>query len=414
MSKLKINGNRLWQSIMETAKIGATSQGGLRRLALTDLDRQVRDLFVTWCREAGCVVTVDQMGNIFARRPGTDDSLPPIMTGSHLDTQPTGGRFDGIFGVMAGLEIIRTLNDADAHTTAPIEVVVWTNEEGSRFAPCMIGSGVFAGVFSLTEALACTDNEGRTIGEELARIGYSGDRPATGHRIGVYLEAHIEQGPVLEEEHQTIGVVSGVLGLRWYDVVIRGQASHAGPTPMHLRRDALVGAARLINEVNRIGNAYLPDACATVGELHVHPNSRNVIPGQVRLTVDLRHFRAHLLEFMATDLANFLGELGKNLHLETSIDLVTDLPPTPFSTECIEVIRQEANALGLSNRDIVSGAGQDAVYLSRIAPTGMIFVPCEGGISHNEKENAAPSDLTAGCNVLLRSMVRLADEGLRN
>lgn len=414
MSQLEINGDRLWQSIMDMAKIGATPKGGLCRLALTDLDKQARDLFVNWCRDAGCDVTVDRMGNIFARRAGTDNTLPPIMTGSHLDTQPTGGRFDGIFGVMAGLEVIRTLQEADYRTNAPLDVVVWTNEEGSRFAPCMIGSGVFAGVFSLSEALACKDNQGKTIGEELARIGYSGERAATGHPVGAYIEAHIEQGPVLEDERLTIGVVTGVLGLRWYDVVITGQASHAGPTPMHLRRDALLGAAKLISEVNRIGNAYLPDACATVGEMHVHPNSRNVIPGQVRLTVDLRHFRANLLEFMEADLKNFLLEMQKDLRLETNLEMVTDLPPTPFSTKCIEVIRHEANALGLSNRDIVSGAGQDAVYLARIAPTGMIFVPSEGGISHNEKENTAPSDLAAGCNVLLRSMVRLANGAARN
>ncbi len=409
MSGMTIDGDRLWRSVMDMARIGATEKGGVRRLALTNLDREARDLFVKWCVEAGCDIVVDAMGNIFARRPGKDNSRPPVMTGSHLDTQPTGGRFDGIYGVMAGLEVVRTLNDLNRETLAPVELVVWTNEEGSRFAPCMVGSGVFAGVFTLSEALACTDVNGKTIGEELRRIGYEGSRPATGGRVGAYLEAHIEQGPILENESKTIGVVTGAMGIRWYDVVITGRESHAGPTPMHLRRDALVGAARLVTEVNRIGNAFLPNACSTVGEVHVYPNSRNVVPGQVMLTVDLRHFQAPRLDLMEAELKNALLFLERELELDTTLKVVTDLPPIPFSGECIDVIREEAAALGLSHRDIVSGAGQDAVYIARIAPTGMIFIPCEGGISHNENEYAAPSDLEAGCNVLLRSIVRLAD-----
>ncbi len=409
MDRIAINRDRVWKSLMDLAGIGATAKGGVRRLALTDLDREARDLFVKWCLEAGCGVTVDEMGNIFARRPGRDNSRPPVMTGSHLDTQPTGGKFDGIFGVMAGLEVIRTLNDRNFSTLAPIEVVVWTNEEGSRFAPCMIGSGVFAGVFSLAGALAIPDADGKTIGEELRRIGYRGTRPATGHPVGAYLEAHIEQGPILENESKTIGVVSGAMGIRWYDVTITGRESHAGPTPMALRRDALLGAAKLITEINRIGNAHLPNACATVGEIHVHPNSRNVVPGEVRLTVDLRHFEAHELDLMDAELKTALARLQRELRLGTTLKAVTDLPPIPFDAECIDVIRRETEALGLSHRDIVSGAGQDAVHIAGIAPAGMIFIPCEGGISHNEKENVTPSDLEAGCNVLLRSIMNLAD-----
>ena len=415
MCNLLINSDRLWQSIADLAQIGGTEKGGVRRLALTDLDRQARDLFVKWCREAGCTITVDTIGNIIARRAGRNDLRPPVMTGSHLDTQPTGGRFDGIYGVMAGLEVIRTLNDHNCITDAPIELAVWTNEEGSRFSPCMMGSGVFTGVFTLEEAHATKDSRGISVGEELRRIGYSGKIPATGHLVGAYLEAHIEQGPVLEDESKTIGVVTGALGLRWYDITLTGRESHAGPTPMHLRRDALVGAARLITEVNRIGHAYLPNACATVGEVHVYPNSRNVIPGRVRLTVDLRHSEAYRLEMMEDELRKALLYLEEDLKLASSIEVVTAPAPLVFSAKCVNVIREEAKALGLSHRDIISGAGQDACYLARIAPTGMIFVPSEGGISHNENEYSSPSDLAAGCNVLLRSMVRLAnaDSGTR-
>ena len=289
MRGVRVNSDRLWQSIMEMARVGATASGGVDRLALTDLDKEARDLFIRWASEAGCTVTVDAIGNIFAHRAGSDDRRPPVMTGSHLDTQPNGGRFDGAYGVMAGLEVVRTLNDVGYQTAAPIEIAVWTNEEGSRFAPCLIGSGVFAGVVGLDEGLACSDGDGKTIGEELHRIGYAGSREPSGYPVAAYIAAHIEQGPILEAEATTIGVVSGVLGIRWYEAVITGQASHAGPTPMLLRRDALVGAARLVQEVHSIGLAHLPDACATVGEVHVSPNSRNVIPGQVALTVDLRH-----------------------------------------------------------------------------------------------------------------------------
>lgn len=411
MNDFTINGERLWQSLMDMGKIGGTEKGGVCRLALTELDRRARDLFIEWCREAGCGIAVDAMGNIFARRAGRDDSLPPVMTGSHLDTQPTGGRFDGIYGVMAGLEVMRTLRDRECRTLAPIELAVWTNEEGSRFSPCMAGSGVFAGLYSLEEALAWADSEGKTIGEELSRIGYAGDRVATGHPVGAYLEAHIEQGPILEDEGKTIGVVTGCLGLRWFDVTVAGRESHAGPTPMHLRRDALVGAARLIGEVNRIGHAYLPDACSTVGELRVRPNSRNVIPGEVFMTVDLRHLDRAKLDLMEEEFKAALRSLEDGTGLKTSVKTVTDSPPLHFAEECVRTVRKEAESLGLSHRDIVSGAGQDACYIERIAPAGMIFIPCEGGISHNELENISPGDAAAGCNVLLRSMMSLANKG---
>jgi beta-ureidopropionase / N-carbamoyl-L-amino-acid hydrolase len=400
-----INEARLWSSLMEMAKIGATEKGGVCRLALTDVDRQARDLFVRWCREAGCTVTVDRMGNIFARRQGRNSSLPPVITGSHIDSQPTGGRFDGIYGVMAALEVVRTLNELGLATEAPVDIVSWTNEEGSRFSPCMLGSGVFAGVFPLTFGHGVRDAEGRTVGEELARIGYRGDRPETGHPVGAYFEVHIEQGPILENERKTIGVVTGAVGQKWFDVIVTGQESHAGPTPMHLRRDALVGAARLVMEVNRIGHAFLPDGRATVGSLRVHPNSRNVIPGQVMHTVDLRHPEAQRLDRMVEEMREALERIGRELRLEVSIAPVADFAPAKFDPGCVSVVRESASALGYSHRDIVSGAGHDAIFLARIAPTAMIFVPCEGGISHNEQESATPSDLAAGCNVLLQAVL---------
>ncbi len=407
-----VDETRLWSSLMEMARIGATARGGVRRLALDDADRDARDLFRRWCLEAGCAVSVDRMGNVFARRPGRDATRAPVMAGSHIDSQPTGGRFDGIYGVMAALEVVRTLNDRRLSTEAPVDIVAWTNEEGSRFAPCMIGSGVFAGVFPLSFGHACRDAEGRTIGDELARIGYLGDRPETGHAVAAYFEAHIEQGPVLESEGTTIGAVTGALGQRWFDVVLTGQEAHAGPTPMHLRRDALVGASRLVLEVNRIGHAGQPDACATVGSLRVHPDSRNVIPGRVALTVDLRHARAGELDRMSDELRRALDRIAGELRLEATIAAVADFAPVEFDASCVGVVRSAAQALGLSHRDLVSGAGHDAVFLARIAPTAMIFVPCERGISHNERESATPSDLAAGCDVLLRAVLQRAGAGL--
>ena len=399
---------RLWSSLMEMARIGATERGGVCRLALSDADRAARDLFVRWCREAGCTVSVDRMGNVFARRPGRDPSRAPVMTGSHIDSQPTGGRFDGIYGVMAALEVVRTLQDRQVPTEAPIDIVSWTNEEGSRFAPCMVGSGVFAGVFSLEHAHACKDADGKTLGEELSRIGYHGERAETGHPVAAYFEAHIEQGPVLEDEQKTIGVVKGTLGLKWFDVVLTGQEAHAGPTPMHLRRDALLGAARLVLEVNRIAREALPDACGTVGSLRVHPGSRNVIPGQVALTVDVRHASAGRLEAMGEELRRSLDRIAAEGRLQATMTLAAEFAPVDFDAGAVGLVREAAGTLGLSHRDLVSGAGHDAVFLARLAPTAMIFVPCEGGISHNEQESAKPSDLAAGCDVLLEAVLRRA------
>ena len=406
-----VNRERLWQSLMDLARLGATAKGGVCRLALTDLDRQARDLFVRWCEEAGCSVSIDGIGNIFARRAGRNPQLPPVMTGSHIDTQPTGGKFDGCYGVMAGLEVIRTLNDLGLQTEAPIEVVVWTNEEGSRFPPCMMGSGVFAGKFDLDDTLRKQDEQGLSVGSELQRIGYAGSRAVLGHPVGAYFEAHIEQGPVLEDRQTTIGVVMGCLGQKWFDLTLTGVEAHAGPTPMHLRKDALVGAAQVISAVNRIAHEQQPHACGTVGCLSLHPGSRNVIPGQVQMTLDLRHLHADKLQAMVDEVRQVIEDTCQQHGLGFELTPTADFPPLDFDPACVAAVRQGAEQLGLSHMDIVSGAGHDAIFIAELGPAGMIFVPCEGGISHNEIENAAPQDLADGCAVLLRAMVNAAQAG---
>jgi beta-ureidopropionase / N-carbamoyl-L-amino-acid hydrolase len=410
MRNLQVDGGRLWASLMELAEIGATPKGGVCRLAASDLDAAARRLFIRWCAEAGCSVAIDKIGNIFARRPGRDPDRPPIMTGSHLDTQPTGGKFDGAYGVMAGLEIVRSLNDLGYETEAPIEIVAWTNEEGSRFSPAMVGSGVFAGVFDLAYGLGRPDNvSGATLGAELERIGFAGAAPVGGRPVGAYFEAHIEQGPILEANGNTIGVVTGAQGQRWYEVTVTGQEAHAGPTPMPRRKDALVGAARMIEAVNRIGHAHAPYACATVGFVQVSPNSRNTIPGRVFFTVDFRHPEDAVLTAMDRDLRAACGAAAAAAKVEAKVDEFWYFPPTPFDPSLVAAVRDAAVVQGYPQQDIVSGAGHDAVYMARIAPSAMVFVPCVGGISHNEIEDAKPEDLAAGCNVLLNALLNAAD-----
>ncbi len=407
---LRIDGTRLWQSLMDMALIGATEKGGVCRLALTDLDKEGRDLFVRWCEDAGCTISVDRMGNIFARRPGRNPDAPPVVTGSHLDSQPTGGKYDGAYGVLAGLEVVRTLNDLDIETEAPVEVAVWTNEEGSRFAPAMIASGVFAGAFDIDHGLSRLDPDGRTLGEELEQIGYAGDMECGDHKLAAYFEAHIEQGPILEDEKKTIGVVSGGQAQRWYEITMTGQEAHAGPTPMLTRRDALLGAARTVDAVNRIGLDHQPGACATVGMLQVHPNSRNVIPGGVFFTVDFRHPDDEVLSRMDSHLRKACEDIAAEIGLELEFEQIWHSPAVVFDKECIDAVRSGAKSCNYTYMDIVSGAGHDACYVARVAPTGMIFVPCEGGISHNEIENATAGDLEAGCNVLLHSILEIATQ----
>src|SRR5579863_9959867 len=414
MRNLTVNGERLWASLMELAQIGATERGGVCRLAASDLDGAARRLFIRWCEEAGCTVTVDRIGNIFARRAGRNPGLPPVMAGSHLDTQPTGGKFDGAYGVMAGLEVVRSLNDLGYETEAPIEIAAWTNEEGSRFSPAMIGSGVFAGVFDLDYGLGRPDNlSGVSLGAELERIGYSGPAPVGMRPVGAYFEAHIEQGPILEAAGLPVGIVTGAQGQRWYEVTVTGQEAHAGPTPMKRRHDALVGAARMIDAVNNIGHAHAPHACATVGFVQVSPNSRNTIPGHVFFTVDFRHPQDEVLSAMDRELRAACTAAAATQSLEVAVEEFWYFPPTPFDPDLVGRVREAALAQGYPHQDIVSGAGHDAVYMARIAPSAMIFVPCVGGISHNEIEDAKPEDLTAGCVVLLNALLDSADAGGR-
>jgi N-carbamoyl-L-amino-acid hydrolase len=414
MRNLTVNGERLWASLMELAQIGATEKGGVCRLAASDLDGAARRLFIRWCEEAGCAVSIDQIGNIFARRPGRNADLAPVMAGSHLDTQPTGGKFDGAYGVMAGLEIVRTLNDLGYESEAPIEIVAWTNEEGSRFSPAMVGSGVFAGIFDLASGLARPDNvSGVTLGAELERIGFAGLAPAGGRSVRAYFEAHIEQGPILEAAGLPIGIVTGAQGQRWYEITVTGQEAHAGPTPMPRRRDALVGAARMIDAVNKIGHAHAPYACATVGFVQVSPNSRNTIPGHVFFTVDFRHPQDDVLSAMDRELRAACAEAAATQTLEVAVAEFWYFPPTPFDPDLVGRVREAAAAQGYPHQDIISGAGHDAVYMARVAPSAMIFVPCVGGISHNEIEDAKPEDLTAGCTVLLNAVLESADAGVR-
>ncbi len=403
---LSVNSARLWQSLMDLARIGATDKGGVRRLTLTDVDRRGRDQFVAWCREAGMSIEVDGIGNIFARRAGTDPALPPVAMGSHLDSQPSGGKFDGAYGVMAGLEIVRTLNDAGVRTRAPIEVAAWTNEEGSRFVPTMMGSGVYAGVYGLDFALGQKDIEGVSVGEALRAIGYAGE--AKPHRMGAYFEAHIEQGPVLEQTKTTIGVVMGALGQRWFDVAILGQDSHAGPTPMETRRDAMLAAAKLTVEVNRIATTFPDYARGTVGQLQVKPNSRNVVPGEVRMTVDFRNAKDATLTAMVDELKRCAARIAGECRVSVDLKEVVYFPPSEFAADLVDSVREGSAMRGYSHREIVSGAAHDAVYMARIAPTAMVFVPCEGGISHTEIENARADDIAAGCNVLLHAVVKRA------
>ena len=409
MQNLAINGERLWGELMETAAIGGTPKGGICRLTLTDLDRQVRDWFRARAEALGCRVTIDDMGAMFARRRGSAD-VPPIAFGSHLDTQPTGGKFDGVLGVLAALEALRTLHEAGYETYAPIEVVNWTNEEGSRFAPAMVASGVFAKVFERDWAAARQDRAGVTFGAALDGIGYRGTERCGEHPLSAFFELHIEQGPILEAEGRDIGVVTGVQAMRWYEATITGQDAHTGTTPMHLRKNALLGAARLIEAVDAIGRGHAPGV-GTVGLLENRPNSRNVVPGEVFLCVDLRHPDGRVLNSMESNFTAALTDTCGPLGLAIEMQKIWDQPEVRFHPDCVASVRRAAKLAGFSARDIVSGAGHDAAYVSRVAPTAMIFVPCRGGISHNEAEFSSKEQCTAGAQVLLQAVLDF-DRGL--
>lgn len=405
MSNLAIDGTRLWSTICETAQIGGTAKGGINRLTLTEEDRQVRDWFKRACEAVGCTIEVDGVGTMFARRAGRDNTLAPICIGSHLDTQPTGGKFDGVLGVLAGLEILRTLHDADYVTNAPIEVVNWTNEEGSRFAPAMLASGAFAGAFAIGDVLARADRNGTRFGDALDRIGYRGNAPVGGRRMSAMFELHIEQGPILEREGAMIGVVTGVQGMRWYDLTIIGRDSHSGTTPMAMRRDALVGAAKAIEIVQSLALKHGPLAVATVGSIEVRPNSRNVVPGEVLLGIDHRHPEEATLARMENELTHALAREIEPSRLVTKLERVWDFSPVHFDDTLVSHVRQAAERLGFKHRDIVSGAGHDAAYIARVAPTTMVFVPCRDGVSHNEEEDTTQEQCAAGAAVVLEAVL---------
>ena len=407
MSELRVDGDRLWRSLMEMAQVGGTPEGGCRRLALTDEDKQGLELFRSWASEAGCRITQDAVGNLFAERPGSGARRPAVLIGSHLDTQPSGGKFDGAYGTLSALEVLRTLNDHDVETVAPVVAVSWTNEEGARFPLPCTGSAVFAGTLSLDEALAQHATDGPSFGEELRRLDMVGPEAPGERRVAAYLEAHIEQGPVLESTRNTIGVVTGGQGLRGLAIRLTGSEAHAGTTPMEHRRDALVGAARIVTAVNSLPARH-PEALATVSRVEVEPGSRSVIPGRARLLVDLRHPEAEGLDRLEARVRRLAAELAAGAHLEVEVERFLAMDPVVFDDECVAALRDAAERLGEPWLELRSGAGHDAVYVARSIPAAMLFIPCRNGVSHSPEEHAEPEHVRAGCDVLLHAVLARA------
>jgi len=393
---------------MEMGRLGSLPNGGCCRLALTDEDKAGRDLFVSWCRQSGCEVEIDQVGNIFARRWGVNPELPAVATGSHLDTQPHGGKFDGIYGVLAGLEVVRSLNDANIQTRAPIDVIVWTNEEGARFAPPLAGSSTFAGTFDTRDFHRTRTHDGALVRDELERIAYLGDLRPGARDLDAFFEAHIEQGPVLESNGLTVGVVTGIQGIRWFSVEIEGVDSHAGTVPMEMRRDALTGAAQMVVRLREMAMQSHPDIRFTVGRFDIRPNSGSTIPGHVSFNIDLRHPDEGVLDDIEFMIQQETHAIAASQQLGLKIDRTINAPPVIFDETMVSLIRQAVDRLGYSHMEMISGAGHDAMNLSLIVPTTMIFVPCKDGISHNEAEFATPGDLAAGASVLLNAMLTRA------
>jgi beta-ureidopropionase / N-carbamoyl-L-amino-acid hydrolase len=406
---LKINADRLWDSIHEMAEIGPGVAGGSNRQTLTDADAQGRTLFKRWCEEAGMSMGLDTMGNMFARREGTDPEALPVYVGSHLDTQPTGGRYDGVLGVLGGLELIRTLNDLDIRTKRPIVVVNWTNEEGTRFAPAMLASGVFAGIHEQDWAYDRADAEGRKFGDELERIGWKGDEQVGARRIHALFELHIEQGPILEAEGKDIGVVTHGQGLSWTQVTVTGKDAHTGSTPMPMRRNAGLGMARILELVDEIAWSHQPDAVGAAGHIDVHPNSRNVIPGKVVFTVDFRSPDKAVIEDMVKRLKEGATKICDEMGLEVEFETTGGFDPVEFDKDCVAAVRRAAERLGHSHRDIISGAGHDACWINQVAPTAMVMCPCVGGLSHNEAEEISKEWAAAGTDVLFHAVVETAE-----
>ncbi len=405
----RVNGDRLWDSIMEMAKIGPGVAGGNNRQTLTDDDAKGRELFNSWCEKEGLAMGLDTMGNMFARREGTDPNALPVMVGSHLDTQPTGGKYDGVLGVLGGLEIIRTLNDLDIKTKHPIEIVNWTNEEGTRFAPPMLSSGVFASMHTEEWAYNREDSEGKKFGDELKRIGWRGEEPVGERKLHAFYELHIEQGPILEDENVDIGVVTHGQGLNWLQVTLVGKESHTGSTPMPKRVNAGLGMARITQLVDEIALSHAPHAVGAIGHIDVYPNSRNIIPGKVVFTVDFRHPNKEVIQDMEDRMRKGAADIAEKIGLTMDIEKVGNFDPVEFDKDCVEKVRDAAKTLGYSHMNIVSGAGHDACWINRVAPTAMIMCPCVDGLSHNEAEEITKEWSTAGADVLFHAVVNTAE-----
>ncbi len=405
----RVNGDRLWESIMEMAKIGPGVAGGNNRQTLTDDDAKGRELFKSWCEKEGLAMGLDTMGNMFARREGTDPNALPVMVGSHLDTQPTGGKYDGVLGVLGGLEIIRTLNDLDIKTKHPIEIVNWTNEEGTRFAPPMLSSGVFASMHTEEWAYNREDSEGKKFGDELKRIGWRGEEPVGERKLHAFYELHIEQGPILEDENVDIGVVTHGQGLNWLQVTLVGKESHTGSTPMPKRVNAGLGMARITQLVDEIALSHAPHAVGAIGHIDVYPNSRNIIPGKVVFTVDFRHPNKEVIQDMEDRMRKGAADIAEKIGLTMDIEKVGNFDPVEFDKDCVEKVRDAAKTLGYSYMNIVSGAGHDACWINRVAPTAMIMCPCVDGLSHNEAEEITKEWSTAGADVLFHAVVNTAE-----
>ncbi|WP_121631695.1 Zn-dependent hydrolase [Tropicibacter alexandrii] len=408
-ANMVVNGDRLWDSLMEMAKIGPGVAGGNNRQTLTDADGEGRALFQKWCEEAGCTMGLDQMGNMFARREGTDPDALPVYVGSHLDTQPTGGKYDGVLGVLGGLEIIRTLNDLGIKTKHPIVVTNWTNEEGTRYAPAMLSSGVFAGVHTQDWAYAREDAEGKKFGDELERIGWKGDEEVGARKMHAFFELHIEQGPILEAEGVDIGVVTHGQGLSWTQVTVVGKDAHTGSTPMPMRRNAGLGMARILEAVDEIALSHAPHAVGAAGHIDVYPNSRNVIPGKVVFTVDFRSPELDVIRDMEVRLRAAAKEICDTLDLDVSFEKVGGFDPVAFDAGRVQAVRGAAERLGYSHRDIISGAGHDACWINQVAPTAMVMCPCVDGLSHNEAEEISKDWAKAGADVLFHAVVETAE-----
>ena len=408
ISNLRVNGDRLWDSLMEMAKIGPGVAGGNNRQTLTDEDSEGRHLFKKWCEDQGCSMGLDKMGNMFAYREGTDPDALPVYVGSHLDTQPTGGKYDGVLGVLGGLEIIRSLNDLNIKTKHPIVITNWSNEEGTRFAPPMLSSGVFGGMHTLDWAYNREDSEGKTFGDELVRIGWKGEEEVGERKMHAFFELHIEQGPILEAENKDIGVVTHGQGLSWTQITVTGKDSHTGSTPMPMRRNAGLGMARMLEKVEEIALSHAPHAVGAAGHIDVYPNSRNVIPGKVIFTVDMRSPELSVIADMENRLMSESKNICENLGLEVEFEKVGGFDPVKFDEQCVSAVRDASEKLGYSHMNLISGAGHDACWINRVAPTAMIMCPCVDGLSHNEAEEISKKWATAGADVLLHAVLETA------